>query len=142
MKPTYVMRAVLFVTGLVAAGIGGSILLVPEAFYASYGIDLSGRISLLNELRASGGSLLASGLLILSGAFVARLTWLSALVGCLTYISYGLSRGLSVFLDGAPDGGLMVSAWIELAIGAACLVVLLRERSDGQDRDAIRPAGA
>jgi hypothetical protein len=141
MKPTSVMRAVLFVSGLVAAGIGGSILLVPEAFYALNGIDLSGKISLLSEMRASGGSLLASGLLILSGAFVARFAWLAALVGCLTYISYGLSRGLSVLFDGAPDRGLILSAWIELAIGAACLVVLLRNHSLGQDRAAIRPVG-
>lgn len=142
MKPTYVMRAVLLVSGLVAVGIGGSILLVPEAFYASYGIDLSGNINLLNEMRASGGLLLASGLLILSGAFVARFAWLAALVGCLTYIPYGLSRGLAVILDGAPARGLIVSAWIELAIGAACLVVLLRDRSHEQDRAAIRSARA
>lgn len=141
MTPTYTIRAVLFVSGLGAAGIGGNILLVPEAFYALNGIDLSGKISLLNEMRASGGALLASGLLILSGAFVARFAWLAALVGCLTYFSYGLSRGLSVFLDGAPASGLVFSAWIELAIGAACLVVLLCDRSLGQDRATIRPVG-
>ena len=142
MKPTYVIGAVLFASGLVAVGIGGSILLVPEAFYASYGIDLSGNINLLNEMRASGGSLLACGILILSGTFVARFAWPAALVGCLTFIPFGLSRGLAILLDGAPASGLVLSAWIELAIGAACLMVLLRDRDDGQSRTAFGSTGA
>lgn len=142
MKPTYVVRTVLFVSGLLAAGVGGSILLVPKAFYASYGIDLSGNINLLNEIRASGGSLLASGILILSCAFVARLAWLAALGGCLTHLSYGLARGLAVLLDGAAASGPMLSVWIELAIGAACPAILLRDCNHGQDRAVIRSAKA
>ena len=136
------MRAVLFVSGLVAVGIGGSILLVPEAFYASYGIDLSGNINLLNEMRAAGGAVLASGLLILSGAFVARFAWLAALVGCLTYIPYGLSRGLAVLLDGAPDRGSSFRPGSSLQSGRPVFVVLLRDRSHGPDRPAIRSARA
>jgi len=119
-------RSVLFLSGAVAIGIGGSILTFPAAFYATYGIDTVGQVSLLNELRAAGGAVLAVGFFILSGAFVVRLAPVAAGVGALIYLAYALSRGLSVLLDGAPDGGLIAVAWIELAIGAACLAVLPR----------------
>jgi hypothetical protein len=44
------------------------------------------------------------------------------------YLSYGLSRLLSMAMDGLPHSGLVSAAGIELGIGAACLLALLRAR--------------
>jgi hypothetical protein len=68
MNTSLLHKAVLLVSGATAVYIGGSVIASPDAFYAAYGISLQGDVSLTNELRASGGSVLMLGLLILCGA--------------------------------------------------------------------------
>lgn len=50
MKNSKVLRMVLFISGLIATGIGGEILFLPAAFHATNGIDLGGNSSLLSEV--------------------------------------------------------------------------------------------
>jgi hypothetical protein len=128
MKNSFVLKSVLFLSGLVAVLIGGFIVVAPEAFYAVYGIQFDGDVSLLNEVRATGGALLAIGGLITAGAFVTRLTFTSAVVAPVLYLSYGLSRVLSVTVDGMPVGELTQAAVAEIVIGLVCVVVLLKYR--------------
>ncbi len=124
MKSELINKAILSLAGLTAMAIGTAILFFPTVFYASYGIDLGGNVSLLNELKAPGVALIASGLLIASGAFVARLVTLSALVAAFLYLSFGLSRLLSMAMDGVPAEGLVQATGIEILFGLACVVVL------------------
>ena len=126
MKPSRWSKIVLFIAGLIAAGVGASILLAPVAFNAASGITLGDNINLLNETRASGGALLASSILILCGVFIARLAYTAALISTVLYGGYGLSRLLSMALDGLPDAGLIQVTILELAIGFACLFVLVK----------------
>jgi len=128
MKNSKVLKVVLFVSGLIAASVGGAILLMPGAFYASNGIDLGGNVSLLNEIRASGGLLLAVGILIISGSFIASLTFTAVVVASLLYLSYGLSRILSLTIDGMPSEGLVQAAALEIAIGVVCLWTFAKYR--------------
>lgn len=125
MKKSKTVKAALLVSGLIAIVIGSAIVTIPTPFYATYGIELGANVSLFNEIRASGGALLASGILILSGAFVARLTFTSLLVSTLLYLSYGLSRILSTIMDGLPNEGLVQSAVLEIVIGLVCLLALV-----------------
>ena len=128
MKNSKVLKIVLFVSGLIAASVGGAILLMPADFYASNGIDLGGQVSLLNEIRASGGVLLAAGILIISGSFVANLTFTAVVIASLLYLSYGLSRILSFTIDGMPSDGLVQAAALEIAIGVVCLWAFAKYR--------------
>jgi len=121
MKKLRVLKTVLFFSGLIATGVGGAILLTPEAFHATNGIELGDSSSLLNEVRASGGALLTIGVLIMLGAFVAKLTFTSVVVSSLLYLSYGLSRILSMAVDGMPAPGLVQVAVLELVIGMVCV---------------------
>jgi hypothetical protein len=123
-------RATLFVAGLVAVAIGAAILLAPVAFHWANGIELTENASLLSELRAPGGALVAAGALIILGAFVARLAFTAAAVGALLYLGYGLARVLSIVVDGAPAGGLIVGMAVELALGVACAFILGSLRRD------------
>ena len=131
MKNSTVIKLVLLVSGLLAAGVGGAILIAPADFYATYGIKLGGDASLANEVRAPGGALLATGALMLAGVFVARLAVVSTVIAAAVYLSYGLSRLLSMAVDGSPDGGLVGAAAFELTIGAISLIALLRYRMSG-----------
>jgi len=62
-------RATLFLSGLVLFGVGIAILFAPHAFHAMNDITLPADPSLLSEVRAPGGALIAIGALVLLGAF-------------------------------------------------------------------------
>ena len=124
----YGTRALLLASGLIAAGIAAVILIAPDAFYGGYGIDISADVSLANELKAPAGALLLAGLLMMAGAFKATYTIPSLATAAAVYLSYGLSRVLSMAIDGAPHSGLVSAAAIEVAIGTVCLVDLMRHR--------------
>ncbi len=128
MQSSAVLKIKLIVAGLIGAGVGGAILFIPEAFHATTGIRLGADVSLLNEMRASGGALLASGVLVMSGAWVPKLTFTSITVASLLYLSYGLSRVLSIVIDGMPDPGLVQVAALEIAIGSVCVLALAKYR--------------
>ena len=126
MKNSNVLKTILLISGLIASGIGAAILFAPGAFYATYDIELGGNFSLLNEIRASGGALLASGILIMSGAFVDKLAFTATVVSTLLYLSYGLSRVMSIAIDGMPVEGLIQAAVIEIVMGLICIFALVK----------------
>ena len=121
----------LFLSGALLLGIGGSILLVPHAFFAGNGIALGEDPSLLSEVRAPGGLLAGSGLLILLGAVRAGLRALATTLVVLVYGSFGLSRLLGLTLDGMPSNGVIGATVIELVVAAIGLVVLFRHSGTG-----------
>jgi len=135
MKNSKMLKTILIISGLIASGIGAAILFSPVAFYAAYGIELGGNFSLLNEIRAPGGALLASGILIISGAFVDRLAFTAVVVSTLLYLSYGLSRVMSIAIDGMPTEGLVQAAVLEIITGLACIFALVKYR--GKQKDLV-----
>ena len=122
------VKLTLLFSGLVAIGIAVTILLAPEAFYSGYGINVVGNANLVNELKAPAGALLVAGVLMIAGVFRTELVKTSLTTATVVYSSYGLSRLLSIAMDGLPDISLVSAAGIELGIGAACLFALLRTR--------------
>jgi len=133
MTNSRVLKTILFVSGLIATVVGGAILVMPVGFYALNGIEFTSDINLLNEIRAPGGALLASGILIMSGAFVAKLTFTATVLSIVLFLSYGLSRILSIAIDGMPVEGLVQAAVLEIVIGMACVLALVAYReNDGR----------
>ncbi len=128
--PTF-PRVLLLVSGLIAVGIGASLLFAPVAFHAGYGTDLGSDANLLSEIRAPGGALLVLGVLMLVGAFDASFHRTALVLGAAVYLSYGLTRLVSVALDGMPGEGLLLAIGIELALGGACLAARLRAAPGG-----------
>lgn len=133
-NPTPISLAALPRAGTVALGlsggllvlIGASILTAPLAYQAGMGVTLPAEPTLLSDLRAMGGGLLALGLLLIAGARSAALRTAAAVAGATLYLSYGLSRLLSMGVDGLPDDTLIVSAGIELVVGGALALVASR----------------
>ncbi len=128
MKNSKFLKVLLFVSGLIGVVVGGAILFDPVAFYASNGIAIEGNISLLNEVRAPGGALLACGLVVMAGAFLAQLTFTSTVLATLVYLSYGLSRIVSIMADGMPADMLIQVTILEVVIGLVCAFALIRFR--------------
>ena len=121
-------RLVLAFSGLVAVAIAGAILMAPETFYGGYGIDVAGNPTLVNELKAPAGMLLSAGVLMFAGVFRPRCAAISLATATAVYLSYGLSRVLSIAVDGIPHDGMVGAAGIEIVIGAICLLTLLHFR--------------
>jgi hypothetical protein len=128
MNTSLLHKAVLLVSGATAVYIGGSVIASPDAFYAAYGISLQGDVSLSNELRASGGSVLMLGLLILSGLVISRFALTSTVLAGAMFLAFGATRFLSLGLDGQPDAGLVTAMIAELVIGLASLAALIAAR--------------
>ena len=126
MKNSKTLKATLIISGFIGVYIGVEILFFPISFYATSGIDLGSNVSLLNEIRAPGGALLLSSVLIIMGAFVPRLTFTSIILATLLYLSYGLSRILSMVIDGRPAEILIYVSALEIAIGLACAFMLAK----------------
>lgn len=119
-------KVILFFAGLIITMIGGIILLWPVDYFAMNGIDIGGNSTLLNEVRAQGGALLAAGIVVIVGAFVPKLTFTSALTSVLVYLSYGLSRILSMAVDGLPITSLIIVAVLEITIGLICFFAFMK----------------
>ena len=124
----YITRTVLFLSGLIAVAIAGTILLAPDAFYAGYGIEVGGNATLANELKAPAGALLVAGLLMFAGAFRSAFAVMSLITATIVYLSYGLARVLSIAIDGLPHSGMVSAAGIEIVVGVVCLLTLLHVR--------------
>ncbi len=125
---SYGSRGLLLASGLIAAGIAATILFAPNAFYRDYGIDIGSNVSLANELKAPAGALLIAGLLMLAGVFRSEFAIPSLATATAIYLSYGLSRLLSMAIDGIPHSGLVGAAVVEIAIGVICFLDLTRHR--------------
>lgn len=114
----------LSIAGLMLLTIGGSVLLTPQAFYANDGVLLGNDPSLLSEVRASGGMLTGGALLIFAGIVRPAVRSLSTTLSVLIYGSFGLSRLLSLTIDGMPSNNLLVATAIELTVAVIGLIIL------------------
>jgi len=131
MKNSKVLKTILFLSGLLLIAVGTAILLTPVAFTARNGIDLGGNISLLNDIRGNGGVLLGSGVLIMLGAFIHKLSFTSIMVSIVVYLSFGMARVLSIILDGMPADGLVKATSVEIIFGLVCVFAFLKYREKG-----------
>ena len=118
----------LVIAGLLLLAIGGAILLTPHAFHGSNGIVLDANPNLLSEIRAPGGLLAASGIIILLGAFRRQLRLLSVQLTALVYGSFGLARLVSMALDGMPSSSIVGATVLELIVAFVGFVILFRWR--------------
>ena len=125
------LKILLFFAGLIGVGIGGAILFAPIAFHATSGIIITDDASLLSEMRAAGGVLFACGFLVLLGSFMRSLTFTSLVLATVLYLSYGVSRLVSMAIDGMPSDSLVLVTGFELAVGVICALALAKAKNVG-----------
>ena len=119
----------LVIAGLLLLAIGGSILIAPHAFHGSNGITLGDNPNLLSEIRAPGGLLAGSGIVILTGAFRRQLRSWAVELTALVYGSFGVARLISMALDGVPSSLMMGATLLELIVAFLGFVILWRSRA-------------
>ena len=82
----------------------------------------------MSELKAPAGLLLAAGAFIIIALFRPHLAGNALSLSALIYLSYALSRTLSMASDGMPADGLVLAALLEAILGLACLTVVIMRR--------------
>ena len=123
----------LVISGLLLLVIGAAILLAPHAFHSSNGIALGDNPNLLSEIRAPGGLLAASGIIILIGGFRPPLRSQALQLTTLVYGSFGVARLISMAMDGMPSNSIVGATVLEFVVASIGLALLLqtRVRKDG-----------
>ena len=114
----------LSIAGLMLLTIGVEVLLTPQTFYANDGVLLGNNPSLLSEIRASGGLLAGGALVMFAGIVRPSVRSLAMTLSVLIYGSFGLSRLLSLILDGIPSNNLLMATAIELTVAAIGITML------------------
>lgn len=129
MQRTKWEKGTLFFAGITAVGIGAALVLRPDVMHAANGVTLGENASLLSEIRAPGGALLAVGVLLCAAAFVRRLVFAATVAGTVTFLGYGIARVLSMVTDGMPASALVTACVFELVIGALGVLSLSAPRT-------------
>lgn len=124
MNQLTIIKIVLWISGLIAILVGSSLLIIPVTFYKVSGVELGENINLLNDLRATGGSIFGCGIIIITGVFNSKLTFTSLIVSMLLYLSYGLSRFIAMSIDGLPSVDFIIIAFLEIVVGIASYFAL------------------
>ncbi len=126
-------QTTLSIAGLLVVYIGLEILFKPIAFYAANQISLPENVSLLNELRANGSYLVASGAILIAGAFVRAMQFTSLLLGGVLFSSFALTRITSVVFDGIPSVSLMYAMGIECVFAVLLVIAFIRHTALSSD---------
>ncbi len=119
----------LVISGLLLLVIGAAILLAPHAFHGSNGIALGDNPNLLSEIRAPGGLLAASGIIILVGGFRPLLRSQAVQLTTLVYGSFGVARLMSIAMDGMPSDSIVGATVLEFVVASIGLALLLQSRA-------------
>lgn len=102
--------------------VGFGLLLAPHAMHRGNGVELGSNASLLSEIRAPAGALVAFGFLMLAATLWRAWRLLAMRAGGILLFSYGLARLVSIALDGRPSSLLLAAMGIELLAGTALLL--------------------
>ena len=119
-------RWTLAIAGLILLGVGAPIFVDPLAYERGVGVFLPEDPTLLSDLRAMAASLLAFGVVLVAGAASRRMGRPAAIAGATLYLSYGLSRVVSMAVDRMPAGALIGAAGLELVVGGLLARVVMR----------------
>ena len=133
MENSKVLKTILFLLSIPLLVLGGWRLLMPIEFHAFSGIILGSEVGLLSEARGAGGFIFASGIVIMSGVFSARMRFTSTLLAALLFLSFGFARLLGIAIDGMPGEMLIQGIIGEFVMGSIALVAFLKYRNSNQE---------
>ena len=121
MNNLLLVQLTLLAAGVLTGLIGMGILLMPDAFYATYRITVPESASLRSELKTLGTILLLAGGLMVTGVVKPALQTTALIVASLTYTALVAGRMLGLIVDGMPSTGIL-AAW---AVEAALLLLIV-----------------
>lgn len=137
MSESKVFKGILIVLALTLVVFGGWRLLNPAGFYRFSGLELPGQAGLLSEVRAAGGIIFVSGLVVGLGALRQEWSRASVLLAALVFLSLGMGRLLGIALDGAPGAEVLQGMTVELVLGGLAVFAYFRYREGAGQLDTV-----
>jgi len=134
MENSKVLKIILFFSGLPLIVFGAWRLTMPVAFFDFSGLMLGSDVGVLSEARGAGGMILVSGIVILLGAFSAKLRFTSTVLSILVFLSFGFARLLGIAIDGMPGEKILQGIISEFIVGSVAVFAFLKYRKK-LDRD-------
>jgi len=128
MKKSIVLKIILIVLGLLLTALGSWRLFDPIAFFENSGLVLDDNAGLLNEARATGGVVTGFGLLILSGAFIRKLSYTSTVAAIVLFLGFGIARLIGFAMDGSPGEALIQGIIFEFVFGLLAVFAFFKYR--------------
>ncbi|MEC3907047.1 DUF4345 domain-containing protein [Tamlana sp. 2201CG12-4] len=117
---------ILSLSGLMLVFVGVMRLSNPiKTYLKSSGIKLENDASLLNEMRGVSAVMLCSGVIILLGIFIGKLSFTSHFVASLLFIGFAIGRLISLKTDGKPSKQITQGILFELVLGATNVFCLI-----------------
>jgi len=115
----------LSLSGLMLLLVGIMRLSNPKKTYLkNSGIKLENDVNLLNEMRGVSSVMLFSGIIILLGTIIPKLTTVSFVVAILIFLGFAIGRLLSFGLDGKPNKLIVKGIVFELVFSATNIFCL------------------
>ena len=128
MQNSMILKTILLVLGLVLFVLGSWRLADPIGFFALHEIELGNDVNMLNEARAAGGMVVASALVIMSGAFLPAMAFTSTVFSVVVFLSFGFARLYGIAADGLPGQMILQGVFFEFVFGAVSLFAFYRYR--------------
>ena len=116
-------KIALALSALTLLAIGGLILFAPQTLHDLNGIKLDPSPAMMSEIRAPGGLILVIGLFACAGLLWTSLERMALQAASLILLTYGVSRLVSLPLDGIPPEGLLAAMVIEIGLGTWCALL-------------------
>ena len=126
MEQSKVLKVILIVLALPLVIFGAWRLFDPIGFAGFGGFVLPDDAGLLSEVRAAGGAVAVSGVIVLLGAFRPQRSFVSIVLAAVIFVSFGVARLLGIALDGAPPSRIIQGMVTELVFGALALFVYFK----------------
>ncbi len=128
------IRGFLGVSGALLIVTGLTVLFDPLSVLGIEAGSLSRETSLLSELRSPGLLLIISGGVSIAAVFRQRLAATALVLSALLYGSFGVSRLVSLVIDGLPSTSILAAMAIELIAGALAIAALVGVKTVRPDR--------
>jgi hypothetical protein len=122
------LKVILIVLALPLLVFGAWRLFDPIGFAAFNGSELPTEAGLLSDVRAAGGAVALSGVIVLLGAFRPQWSFVSIVLAAVIFVSFGAARLLGIVLDGLPPRGVIQGMVTELVFGALAVFAYVRYR--------------
>ncbi|MEL7003040.1 MAG: DUF4345 family protein [Bacteroidota bacterium] len=119
------LKAYLMISGITLACIGVGLTFLPLVFKGALGMDLSGKINILNDYGAFGMLVLSIGVFSMVSTRKQELIDATAIMVPIFFLVLVIGRLISGTLNGLPIRGLIMAGILELSFGIAGILICL-----------------
>ncbi len=130
MKNSIVLKFILGIGSAMFFIAGSFSTFNPIGYVARNGVDITDKLTLLNDFRGTGALLIGASLIMFLGIIHERMRFTSTVVMAVLYSTFALGRVISIISDGLPVEGLVKATVVESVVGLIAIFALIKFREN------------